>query len=429
MKTKLTILFLTVCLMSFSQSVPNTETFSLLDVRSAIGADDAVARVDIVTKSGDPQNCTVSCNGFTEEMEWNSNPNVTVLNFISNYGESFGAVTLENYGYGQISFTANTPGVDFAQATITGNDNTAENLIPNYTGALIGDLIAAYSSASIPKFDRQYYPNYQTTGVHNSLLNFRNFGAALRPPLHFIVRERQLYSLYLIWTDNSWDENGFEIERSTDGNNWSLVETTAPNTYQWWNTGLTQNTTYYYRIRSFNSGGYSSWVTTEGVTLYLDPEDWYLPSLGELALMYNNLRTYNVGDFSSQIYWSSTETSTGTTEAVGISFQAPMTYVTLNKTTECSVRAARHFNGTYGQYQLRDVGPRGGLIFYIVTFGTQRVYYEAHPEDQSALYIWSNVTNSRAGTYINIESSQFNTIKIFSQPGHTSSAAQLCDQL
>ena len=42
--------------------------------------------------------------------------------------------------------------------------------------------------------------------------------------------------------------------------------------------------------------------------LYLTTKsDWFLPSLGELQLMYDNLLQAGVGDFTGNYYWSSTE--------------------------------------------------------------------------------------------------------------------------
>jgi hypothetical protein len=35
--------------------------------------------------------------------------------------------------------------------------------------------------------------------------------------------------------------------------------------------------------------------------------DWFLPSYGELDLMYNNLRRNNIGGFTDGCYWSSSQ--------------------------------------------------------------------------------------------------------------------------
>ncbi len=60
----------------------------------------------------------------------------------------------------------------------------------------------------------------------------------------------------LSWTDNSTNENGFAIEQSIDGVNFSQVGTVGVNvtTYAA-NTNLSSGTMYYYRVRAYNGSG------------------------------------------------------------------------------------------------------------------------------------------------------------------------------
>lgn len=70
----------------------------------------------------------------------------------------------------------------------------------------------------------------------------------------------------ITWMDNSSNENGFKIERSTNNVNFTQITTVAPNTISYANTGLTSGTTYYYRVRAYNTNGDSAYSNTASAT-------------------------------------------------------------------------------------------------------------------------------------------------------------------
>lgn len=64
----------------------------------------------------------------------------------------------------------------------------------------------------------------------------------------------------LAWTDNAANEDNYEVERSLTGTDtWSLIATIAANSTSYSDTGLTQATEYYYRVRAVASGGQSTY--------------------------------------------------------------------------------------------------------------------------------------------------------------------------
>lgn len=59
----------------------------------------------------------------------------------------------------------------------------------------------------------------------------------------------------LTWADNSGNETGFEVDRSTDGVNFAQIATTGANVTTYASTGLAASTTYWYRVRATNGAG------------------------------------------------------------------------------------------------------------------------------------------------------------------------------
>ncbi|HET6575955.1 MAG TPA: fibronectin type III domain-containing protein, partial [Fimbriiglobus sp.] len=66
----------------------------------------------------------------------------------------------------------------------------------------------------------------------------------------------------LSWQDNSGNEDGFRIERSTDGFNFTPVGTADANATSYTVTGLAADTTYYFHVQAVNGGGASAWSDT-----------------------------------------------------------------------------------------------------------------------------------------------------------------------
>ena len=63
----------------------------------------------------------------------------------------------------------------------------------------------------------------------------------------------------LTWTSNSYNEDGFTVERSTDGVNFTAIGTTTTETFQ--DTGLAAGN-YYYRVKAYNAAGPSPYSNT-----------------------------------------------------------------------------------------------------------------------------------------------------------------------
>ena len=162
-----------------------------------------------------------------------------------------------------------------------------------------------------------------------------------------------------------------------------------------------------------------------GKTISMPPvyDDWFLPVQSALSTMNTQLYNHGLGNFVNGYYWASNEgnPSNGTVVSIfgGSGTSQP-------KENVYHVRPMRHFIAPESSYSLRDTGPGGGLVFFIL----ETDYYEAWIEDldDSA---WSNITNVAVNTSggTSIGGGEQNTIDIINQPEHITSAAYLCTQL
>jgi Matrixin/FG-GAP-like repeat/Fibronectin type III domain len=74
-------------------------------------------------------------------------------------------------------------------------------------------------------------------------------------------------TINLSWADNSGNEDGFKLERKTGVNGtYSQIATIAAGQTSYANNGLAASTTYYYRLRSYNTVGNSSYSNEANAT-------------------------------------------------------------------------------------------------------------------------------------------------------------------
>ena len=85
-------------------------------------------------------------------------------------------------------------------------------------------------------------------------------------------------AINLTWTDGSTNEDGFKIEQSSNGTNFTEIATVATNVTTYSAGSLPAATQYFFRVRAYNTGGNSSYTNTANATTLPIPRVPKLPS-------------------------------------------------------------------------------------------------------------------------------------------------------
>ncbi len=142
----------------------------------------------------------------------------------------------------------------------------AEGQTPYRTGV----TTASFTDTGVTNGTTYYYQvtAVNSAGAQSSPSNEASAIPAAIPaaPSNLTATAVSVKQINLAWINNTTNQDGVYIERSLDGINFSQIATVSGTTTSYANAGLARQTTYYYRVRSHNGAGYSSYSNTASAT-------------------------------------------------------------------------------------------------------------------------------------------------------------------
>ena len=141
----------------------------------------------------------------------------------------------------------------------TGTYGLVTTLGPNTTAATIIDLIEG----------TQYYYRLQgvNAGGRSAYSNAKSVTTVLNSPGSLALQALSSSQVLLNWADTSETETGFKIERRPDsGGNYTEIATVGANITSFTDSGLSEATKYWYRVRAYNAYTTSDYSSERQVT-------------------------------------------------------------------------------------------------------------------------------------------------------------------
>jgi len=203
--------------------------------------------------AGSTTSSSAGANGFPTENFFQTNLIGAVDVFVSKLRPNGSAFEFSTYLGGTSTDRAMSIVLDAsAQSYITGI--TSSSNLPTAQGSM--DRGINTGSISGPN----NYGPYPNVDAFVAKFHAPPFAAS-----NLIATDVQLTSIAIAWTDESDNEDGFDIERKLGGGptgTWTVIQSVGRNVVTFNNTGLIPTTTYSYRVRPFNN---------DGITTYYGP--------------------------------------------------------------------------------------------------------------------------------------------------------------
>jgi titin len=141
--------------------------------------------------------------------------------------------------------------------------------------ATVGDDITTYSSTGLSSNTVYYYRvrAYNSAGnsAYSNEASATTMDVTPDAPSELVASTVSSSRIKLTWEDNSDNELGFKIERKKSGGSYSQIAEVDNDITTYTNTGLTNDTEYYYRVRAYNSAGNSSYSNVDSATTGVIP--------------------------------------------------------------------------------------------------------------------------------------------------------------
>jgi hypothetical protein len=128
--------------------------------------------------------------------------------------------------------------------------------------ATVGANVTTYADTGLTPLTTYSYRVRASNSAGNSAYS-NTASVALMPPTAPTNLTAALVGnsgqVNLTWTDNSNNETGFQVERSTNGSTFAVIATTAANTTSYRDSSAVKGQQYFYRVAAKNSVGLSGY--------------------------------------------------------------------------------------------------------------------------------------------------------------------------